>query len=315
MYSRMILVNFILPLLVLIVGGAIVLHYTDWTKPKGDFSIIQEQSSSMGFDESIITSETYIISNTFSNAIDEVSFDLGKIPKDSEVKAKLVSGIQRDLEVLPTEDGNYRIQIGSLRSNESIVLQVFLRTEEPVYTTPSIFSEEMVGSFSQGGNESSSSIPAIGIFIAAIPIIAPIAVFIFLFKKGYTRVNKIRMTENNSAFVMLHSGMASRGAKVLSELVDSGSVGVYELSNMAFCKALEGDFDEAEKFIKAAEFINWKDGHPNIYLNKSLIYWLKDNKDKAKENLETFIGIDNKAYDRYKGKSVYLSKMADEFGL
>lgn len=315
MYSRMILVNFILPLLVIIVGGAIVLHYTDWIKPRGDFSIIQEQSSSMGFDESIITSETYVISNTFSNAIDEVSFDLGKLPEEAEVKAKLVSGIQRDLEVSPMEDGNYRIHIGSLRSNESIVLQVFLRTEGPVYTVPSIFSEEMVGTFSRGSGESNSSIPLIRLFFAVMPLLLTAVVIFITLKRGFIRVNKIRMTENNSAFVMVHSGMASRGAKVLSALVDSGSVGVYELSNMAFCMALEGDFDEAEKFIKASEFINGGSNHRNIHLNKSLISWMKGDHEKAKEDLDIFIKADRKIYERYKGNSVFLKQMADELGV
>lgn len=120
---------------------------------------------------------------------------------------------------------------------------------------------------------------------------------------------------NDTGFLLLHHGLVDDAARVLSGAVWAGQGDLYTLSNYALCRALCGDFDQAEKLIRAAKFRD-RTGHglAVVLFNESLIRLKQGDEAAALSKLTEAIRLSRNQIQRYAQKSIHLDGVRDKPG-
>ncbi|OGJ87389.1 MAG: hypothetical protein A2268_14645 [Candidatus Raymondbacteria bacterium RifOxyA12_full_50_37] len=97
-----------------------------------------------------------------------------------------------------------------------------------------------------------------------------ISFLVFVKKRGLFEV--MSPDKNNAGFLLLHHGFVDDAITVLNSALHSGRYDVFTLSNLALCKSLKGEHEQARQLIRAANFRE-KVGHAKavILFNEALV--------------------------------------------
>lgn len=120
---------------------------------------------------------------------------------------------------------------------------------------------------------------------------------------------------NDTGFLLLHHGLLDDAGRVLSEAIRDGRGDLYTLSNYALCRALSGDFDQAEKLLRAAKFRD-RTGHglAVVLFNESLIRLKQGDEAAALSKLTDAIKLSRGHIQRYARKSIHLDGVREKPG-
>jgi hypothetical protein len=112
---------------------------------------------------------------------------------------------------------------------------------------------------------------------------------------------------SDTGFLLLHHGLVDDAGRVLSEAIRDGRGDLYTLSNYALCRALSGDFDQAEKLLSAAKFRD-RTGHglAVVLFNESLIRLKQGDEAAALSKLTEAIKLSPGQIQMYARKSIHL---------
>jgi hypothetical protein len=113
---------------------------------------------------------------------------------------------------------------------------------------------------------------------------------------------------NNAAFLLLHSGLPEDADEILTASVRSGRYDSFTLSNLAICKAVQGDIAKANCLLTAAQHREVK-GHAAAVLsfNEALLNLLSGRRAEGISCLRVALSISPSEIKRYSDRSVHLN--------
>ena len=304
MNPKFILLNVIVPLIVAVFAGIAVLHYTNWFSGEKNLVLTHGATSPLEYDAEVMNVETFEIHNLLGRSTENVVLELEGFTDQSEVRAKVILGLQRDLAITKIDETVRSIQLGTLRANESLVVQVFSRSDIAMPVQPRLFSDDVVGVVrSRGEANEDQNFFDFGKLVTSL-IFGAIALL------ASRRLNLQQYSRNNSGFALLHSGSAELATEIFEGLVSEGRAGAFELSNFAFCCALRGDYDRALQCLKAAEIISGDPQHTNILINRALVYHLMNEVEKCRAEISKLGFYGKRRLRHYATFSPYIRDVA-----
>lgn len=305
MSIKSIIVNVILPLAITIIGGVILYHYSDTfnKSPRLTYSI--SLPAHFDFAGEIVTSNTIGINNNLEGKVENVVILIGyqdpinelKVAKDSNNSITYLTEVSDD-------KMSAAITIPFLRSNETFIFQIFTQSSSALAPKISVTSENHVAKAEEkllniGRLEEKEGAGAL-LVTATSALVALLAAAGL--RTGLQRVSSaLRGTHsiNNTGFVLLHLGIVDEALSIFKKSIEQRGASPYEFSNLALCYALKEDFEKANIYLLASEFLVNTDTHPIIILNQGLTKYLEGDKIQAKEILATYKGKHGRAYKHY----------------
>lgn len=265
---------------------------------------------------------------TFTGGIQELAFSTLTVSNEGGVAAKrptitveLKASEVRDLAVtaqggsreVSREKSSKRIRLAfeTLLPRETITVNILLsQSERPIIdvrSEASLAEERPLATSSdkEARSEKLNNIAKILIALgSALSFLVWIPLAIRLRQRG---IFDLIADRNDTGFLLLHHGLVTDAGRVLSEAVRDGRGDLYTLSNYALCRALSGDFDQAEKLIRAAKFRD-RTGHglAVVLFNESLIRLAQGDEAVALSKLTEAIKLSRKQIQRYAQKSIHL---------
>lgn len=312
-----VLLGAIATLIVTVLGGIAVYYFTKEPDEKKTEKLIYsvQQSASFTGGNQDLAFTTVKVENYGGVAAKRVmlmvTFKVAQI-KDSALEMNAGSK-EVAREIKPRSIG---LTYETLLPNESITLNLMLSSvEKPVV---SVRSDASLGS-----EKSLETVPAspktkINVFLErSVPITGVLLVLsifpllVLLRRRGLAEA--ISLDRNNAGFLLLHHGLVDDAAAVLDGALHSGRYDAFTLSNLALCKALKGEHDQAKQLLRAANFRE-ESGHAKavILFNEALVSLVIGNKDDAIVKLKEAITKSPTEVRRYCQRSVHLDAVRNE---
>jgi hypothetical protein len=271
----------------------------------------------------------YVLSQTatFTGAAQELAFSTLSVSNEGGIAAKkptltidLKSAEVRDLAVnaqggsheLSREKSPRRIRITfeSLLPRETITLSLLLsQPEKPMidFRSEASLAEERIALQSTEIKTGSEKLNAIAKIIVPVGAVLSLLTWIPLTIRLRSRGAFDFFSDRNDAgFLLLHQGLVGDAERILSEAVHQGRSDQYVLSNYALCRALAGNFDDADKLLRAATFRD-RSGHglAVVFFNESLIRLKQGDESASMAKLADAIRMSPKAIKKYAEKTVH----------
>lgn len=314
------LIGAVSTLLVTVVGGVAVYYATKEPDDKKSEKLI------------------YVLNQTatFTGGTQELAFSTLTVSNEGGVAAKrptitveLKAAEVRDLAVtaqggsreVGREKSNKRIRLAfeSLLPRETITVNILLsQPERPsidIRSEASLAEERPIAASSdkETRNEKLNSIAKILVPLGStLSLLVWIPLAVRLRRRG---IFDLLADRNDTGFLLLHHGLVDDAGRVLSEAVRAGRGDLYTLSNYALCRALSGDFDQANKLLRAAKFRD-RTGHglAVVLFNESLIRLKQGDEAAALSKLQDAIKLSRTHIQRYARKSIHLDGVRDKPG-
>jgi hypothetical protein len=104
----------------------------------------------------------------------------------------------------------------------------------------------------------------------------------FKFRGLFEKIFVSDTDKNTAGFLLLHSGLVKEAERIFLNAIRQGRCDSYIYSNYATCKALSGDFESAELYIRAANYRgNSEHAAAVVSFNEGIIEFLKGQSDLA----------------------------------
>lgn len=314
---RDILIGALASLVVTVLGGVAVYYFTKEPDEKAaerlTYSLNQSAQFSGGAQDFAFSSLS--VSNSGNVAAKDVAVVVTS--KDAEIRDLAITASEGLQEVSRDRSPkSLRVIYKTLLPKETVVLNIILTRPESVKVD--VRSTATLGEEAgRSGNlpESSQSkwnqiagkvVPATGILVI---------IGLFAFRRLFRRAAQVYnpKSKNNAGFLLLHCGLTRKAEQVLDSAVEDGDCDQFTLSNYALCKAAVGDFEEAEKFILAANFRESK-GHAKavVMFNQSLVRLLEGRKEDAVALLKESISHSRNEIVEYCRSSIFLESVRSE---
>lgn len=312
------LVGAVSTLLVTVIGGVAVYYATREPDEKRSEKLV------------------YVLNQTatFTGGAQELAFSTLSLTNEGGVAAKkptltidLKSAEVRDLAVnaqggsreVSREKSPRRIRVTfeSLLPRETITLSLLLsQPERPtidVRSEASLAEERTVSqpSDKETRSEKLNAIAKVLVPVGAgLSLLAWIPLAIRLRSRG---VFDIFSDRNDAGFLLLHHGLVDDAGRILGEAVREGRSDQYVLSNYALCRALAGNFDEAERLLRAAKFRD-RSGHglAVVLFNEALIRLKQGDESTSMAKLADAIRLSPKAIKHYAQKTIHFDGVRDK---
>jgi hypothetical protein len=199
---------------------------------------------------------------------------------------------------------------------ESITLNLMLTSaEKPVVSVrseASLGSEKSLETFSVSPKAKVREFLELSVPITGVVLVLLTAFLaIFLRRSGF--LETMSSDKNNAGFLLLHHGFVDEAADVLNSALHSGRYDTFTLSNLALCKALKGEHDQAKQLLRAANFRE-RYGHTKavILFNEALISLVAGDKNDAIMKLKEAVIKSPAQIRRYCQHSVHLDAVRNE---
>jgi hypothetical protein len=289
-------------------------------------------------DENKVEKLIYVLNQTatFTGGTQELAFSTLTVSNEGGVAAKrptitveFKSGEIRDLAITAQggareinrerSDKRIRLVFESLLPRETITVSILLsQPERPSIDIRSEASLAEDHSLSATSTEKTRSEKWNSISKIVIPIVSSLSILIWFWLTLRLRrrgVFDLFADRNDTGFLLLHHGLVNDACLVLGDAIRAGRGDLLTLSNYALCRALSGDFDQAEKLINSAKFRE-RTGHglAVVLFNESLIYLQKDNEAVALSKLVEAIKFSPRNIRRYAQKSIHLDGVREKPG-
>ena len=209
--------------------------------------------------------------------------------------------------------GSIGLTYDALLPNESITLNLMLSSpEKPVV---SVRSDASLGR--ENSLETISASPRAkinAILEVSVPITGMVLFgIILIFLRNSGLIETLFSDKNDAGFLLLHHGLVDDAAAILNSALHSGRYDTFTLSNLALCKALKGEHDQAKQLLRAANFRE-QHGHVKavILFNEALISLLYGNKDEGILKLKEAMAKSPTHIRRYCQRSVHLDAVRND---
>lgn len=291
--------SFLGPLIVVIFGGIILFHYSDFfADPKKKFDWNIQNISALNFNNETYFAITLNIDNSLDHRVENVAVEISFDSKVSDVQAFASShGVDVPLTMEESETGLV-LGLAHLRSGESLHLQIFVKADKIISPNFRVYSNqyEALQSATNESFESKFVYLSVLALIRIVIIFLPI-LFILFFRR---RIMENIYSRNNTAFSLMHSDNPSDAVKLLKDTILSKGGSVFLMSNLAGALALDGKLQEAEKYISAAKILSLNSSKSWIIaLNDALISYAKNDLIGAVENLNHFKKLSPRTFANY----------------
>lgn len=291
----------IAPLIVTVVAGIAIYHYTkSFSDPLRDFGWKLENISTLSFNEDKYYSLTLTLQNNKDERLDNVVVE---VDLDGEVFESLAfaSSQGKELENHNVKETSSGIEwnLSHVKSGETILLQLFLKTNEVLSPVFRVYSDQMLATsvVIEENLQFKRVNPFVAVAISSVPSLL-LAVFLIF---GYTKYrDNLFSSRNNTAFALMHSGRAPEAVSLLKARVLSSGGTVFELSNLAGALSLSGDIETATGFLEAAKVLsNASKESWIISLNGAIIEHASGNSHSASIKLSEFQQKSKRNYNSY----------------
>lgn len=314
---RDIVIGAVASLLVTVLSGVVVFYATkepdEKKSEKLTYSLSQNATFSGGSQD--FTFSTVELSNSGGVAARDVSI---LISVDSSEIRDLAISASRGLHEAIKEQASKRVRIiyATLLPQERVTINLILSKPESLnvdFRSNASLGKELDISEPAEKSESSTINTVAKI---AVPVTGILALFVSAFSATYLRRRGFFESgneKNNTGFLLLHNGITDEAIAIIGSAIGDGRCDPYTLSNYALCKAMQGNFAQAEGLIMAAHFRE-REGHAKgvILFNKALIKLLQDDKDAAIRLLKEALSVSRKEILLYCQKSKILDPVRSE---
>lgn len=279
-----VLVGAVASLFVTVLGGMGVYYFTKEPDIKKSEKLIYDVRSTASF-----KGGSQNIEFTAIRIANEGGVAANKVTIDANLKSSQIRDIAIDSRpgLLETErqqtPQSLHLGIRSLLPGEFITLNLLLTS--PERPDVALRSEATLGTeramdelISRDKPQTSKVAGTVGEIALVLLAGTSMLMSIFLRRRG---LSTFAPDKNNTGFLLLHHGLVEEAEIILTSALRSGHYDSYTLSNLAFCKALRGQNEQAEGLIRAASFKK-NSGHAKaiVLFNEALIYLI------AKKNIE-----------------------------
>lgn len=312
-----ILIGALVTLTVTVVGGIAIYYFTKEPEDQHREHLLYtvQQSASFTGGTKDVTFSTVRVRNTGGVAARNVivvalldDTDIRDVAIESDSGSTIVKR-----ELAPSR---FEITYAALLPSEVVTINLLLASESK--PAVSVRSDESFGSEVPSNFESVSiasgkrrfleiSVPVTGSLLVAL------MAALVLWVRRYGALGLPSTDANNAGFVLLHQGLVDDAIGILHTAVQQGRYDPYVLSNLALCKALKGEADEARKLLRAAKFRE-ASGHACavVSFNEALIALVGNDVTAGIERLRAAVDISPKEIRRYCERSIHLDKVRDE---
>lgn len=306
-----VLIGAISTLAVTVLGGVVIYYVTKEPELKSRELLAYSVRSSGDFsgDKERVAFTSIVIANrggrVANNVVANIKFS-GPLIKD--LTTDTVPGTREDRNVAKDLA---RLTYHKLLPGEAVTVNLLL--DSPARPTVTVRSDESLAvSESTLGAEKTEKLTDIN---RASSLVVPISALIFSILsikilKGAKKLgiaNGMLSNKNNAAFLLLHSGLSKEAEEILTESVRSGQYDSYTLSNLAVCKAINGDIEKAGALMSAAKYRDTNDHAAAVVLfNDALLNLISEKRSEAIADLKKAITLSPKEIKRYCERSVHL---------
>lgn|SRR5574340_131570 len=312
-----ILLGAVATLVVTVLGGIAVYYFTkepDDKKTERLIYSVQQSASFTGGNQDVaftivkiqnhggIAAKRVILTITFKTA------QIKDFALDTNTGSKEVAR-----EIKPRSIG---LTYETLLPNESVTLNLLLSAaEKPVVSIrsdASLGSEESLDAFLASPKAKVNEFLELSVPITG-AVLVLLAAFLAIFFRRSGVFETMSSDKNNAGFLLLHHGLVDDATVVLNSALHSGRYDAFTLSNLALCKALKGEHDQAKQLLRAANFRE-RHGHVKavILFNEALISLVVGNKDDAIVKLKEAITKSPAPIRQYCQRSVHLDSVRNE---
>lgn len=312
-----VLIGAIASLTVTVIGGITVYYFTKQPAERKSERLlysVQQSASFKGGNQEVafaavkieneggLAAKHVIVTVTFKVAEIKdfaLSANTGSKEVAREIKSKSVNFTYETL--LPDESLTLNLLLSSAERPE-----VSLRSDAALGAEKSL--EPALPSRSARVNDFlERSVPITGALLALLGLLA-----IFVIRRSGL-ADAMSTDKNNAGFLLLHHGFVDDATTVLSSALHAGHYDAFTLSNLALCKALKGEHEQAKQLLRAASF-RQRYGHVKavILFNEALIALVTGNKDEAIAKLKEAIEKSPTHIRRYCQHSIHLDAVRNE---
>lgn len=315
---RDVLIGSISTLIVTILSGVVVYYITKEPKLQQTDKLVYSIENSASFDsqKNTLALANVIVENKGESAAENVfgsiKFKSGQI-KDKKIENS--SGNASGMTVVTETPQNIDFKIARLLPKEKLSISFLIESASSINPEISIKSNGSVGEKEVPLENNEKRKKLIELLSAFVPLFFGlcVALVMLVFAKYKVR-NKISRGSciNDTAFVLLHKGLADIGADILRNAVVEGKGGSHSIANYSTCLASKGEFDTSTKYLAAAEFLSSSSHEKAVCLfNRALILLMKGDTKGAHGALAEAIGLSKKEIEYYCQNSELFSSLAE----
>ena len=305
-----ILIGAMITLLVTVVGGLLVYNFTQ-NRIEQSENLWFEQSPQTGFSGSENTVAIGVLkfgnSGNVSAKNVNATFDITNA-KLLEFKVINKNGAKLDFKNM--DDQKVEVFLENLLSDESVTITYLLDNNSDIGFT--LRSDSSMG---VEGNPYLNAITGKEGMLKLVERVVSIAMFglmvlsLMLVKRTLSEHIK-GSGRNNMGFVLLHSGAYEQASEIFRECLKAGKDGEFVYSNYAAALAVQGDLENADKFLRAAEFVVSKKRTKAILeMNRSIVLFYKGDSLKSKIHLDLALSQSERTIEEYVRNSFLFSAM------
>lgn len=309
-----VLLGAVASLVVTVIGGITVYYFTkepDQKKTEHLIYTIQQSASFKGGSQDVAFA-TVRLKNDGGVAAKRVVLSLAFT--SAEIKDFALEGDSSAKHLAKEAKQRQRIELTfkTLLPEEAITLNLLLSSPEK--PTVSVRSDSTLGVEQALDYDSSGSKSGVSHYLEkAVPLTGLlVGLLVFLFFKSTGISDTLSSNKNNAGFLLLHHGLVDDANTVLTDALRSGHYDALTLSNLAVCKALQGEHEQAKQLLRASGFRD-VGGHIKAVtiFNEALVSLITGNKDEAITKFKQ--AIDKSAHiRRYCQRSVHLDAIRSD---
>ena len=321
---RDVLLGSIVTLLVTVIGSVTAYYLTREPPPPPPVEkIIYEIDTPVSFDsgQTKMSFFNVRVKNTgekpATNVTVGVEFD-SKV-RISDQLVSLSSGPVGNIDTQTTGDNRLSVEIGVLTPDEIATIAILTDTadeRDPMVGVKSDASAGKRASLNSAARVSPARSRVIEVVIA-IAIFFQVVVLVLM---RYGVVRSIRLfipvgrSINDTAFVLLHSGLIEEAIKLLSKGISDAGADPIMLANYGLALGLNGDAKQAQGVLKAADF--WAErrsqGQAVVAFNRSLLAFERGDEADGLELMRRAFEMSKKEISRYATYSTIVSRLRED---
>ena len=304
------LLGAMITLLVTVIGGLLVYYFTQ-NKIEQSEELWFEQSSQTGFSgsENTVAIGVLKFGNSGNASAEDVNAIFG-VASAKLLEFKVINENGAKVGYKKVGDQQIEVFLENLLSGESVTITYLLDSRSEID-----FKLRSDSSMGKEGNpyisKSTKKTDLLDLVdrVVSIAMFGFTAIFIIIAKGAFSERVK-GSGRNNMGFVLLHSGAYEQASEIFRESLKCGKDGELVYSNYAATLALQGEFEDADKFLRAAEYVACRKRTKAILaMNKSIIYYHKGDMVKSKENLNLALSLSENTIKEYVRNSFIFSEI------
>lgn len=281
-----VLLGAVATLAVTVIGGIAVYYFTKEPDQKKNEQLIYtiQQSASFKGGNQDVALVTVRLKNEGGVAAKRVILSL--VFNTAEIKDFALEGDSGAKELAnetKLKPHNIQLNLETLLPREAVTLNLLLTSPEKpaVYVrSDSTLGIEQALDYEPSSRKSGVNrylewaVPATGLLIGLLSVL--------FFKSIGISQPPFSEDKNNAGFLLLHHGLVDDANAVLTDALHSGYYDALTLSNLAVCKAIKGEHEQAKQLLQAASFRD-SGGHIKAVtlFNEALVSLVTGKKDEA----------------------------------